>query len=153
MTQKTAAKRISRKIPALKPGLKSLERLVGSWKLSGPEIKGEVTFEWLEGGFFLVQRGRIEIWGRKIIFIEYIGYDANQGLCTSHLFDNYGNRFTYAWEIVGDKLTIWFGQKGSDNCFQGKFNRKGDRYSGAWKWPGGGYTATATKVMPILGAT
>ena len=34
------------------PGLKSLDKLVGTWKVSGPDIKGQVRFECLEGGFF-----------------------------------------------------------------------------------------------------
>src|SRR6478752_6534376 len=42
--------------PTPNPELKRLERLVGTWKVFGPEIDGQVTFEWLDGGFFLVQR-------------------------------------------------------------------------------------------------
>ena len=134
--------------PAPKPHarLRTLDRLVGSWKLSGPEMQGEVTFEWLAGGFFLVQHGTIEIWGRKIIFVEYIGCDAKSGTLVSHLFDNFGDLFTYVWEIDEDDLTIWFGRKDSDNHFNGKFTNNGDSYSGAWQWPGGGYQTTATRV-------
>jgi hypothetical protein len=33
------------------PDLKSLDRLVGTWKVSGPDIDGQVAFEWLESGF------------------------------------------------------------------------------------------------------
>lgn len=32
------------------PGLKSLNKWVGTWKVSGPDIKGQVRFEWMEGG-------------------------------------------------------------------------------------------------------
>lgn len=34
------------------PDLKRLGKLVGTWKVSG-EAQGQVTFEWMEGGFFL----------------------------------------------------------------------------------------------------
>jgi hypothetical protein len=37
------------------PALKKLERLVGTWRISGPDVEGEVTFEWMESGFFLIQ--------------------------------------------------------------------------------------------------
>ena len=35
------------------PDLKSLDRLIGTWKQSG-ELDGEITYEWAEGGFFLI---------------------------------------------------------------------------------------------------
>jgi hypothetical protein len=35
--------------------LKSLDRLVGTWEMSG-DVQGRVSFEWMEGGFFLIQR-------------------------------------------------------------------------------------------------
>jgi hypothetical protein len=35
--------------------LKNLaKRLVGTWEMSG-DVQGQVTFEWMEGGFFLIQ--------------------------------------------------------------------------------------------------
>jgi hypothetical protein len=91
--------------------LKNFGKLVGTWKISGPEIEEEVAFEWFDGGFFLMQRGWLSIWGRKIVFIEYIGYDEERQACVSHLFDNYGDFFTYVWEINVDQITIWFGRK------------------------------------------
>jgi hypothetical protein len=35
--------------------LKKLDRLVGKWKISGPKVNGYTTYEWMEGGFFLIQ--------------------------------------------------------------------------------------------------
>lgn len=126
--------------------LARLGRLVGTWRVSGPKVAGQETFEWLEGGFFLVQSGTIEYGGKTIRFVEYIGYDEKQHACSSHLFDNFGDLFTYAWDIDGDDITIWFGQRGSDNHFKGKFTKDGNSFSGAWEWPGGGYEATVTKI-------
>ena len=34
--------------------LKRLDRLVGTWELSG-DVWRTVTYEWMEGGFFLIQ--------------------------------------------------------------------------------------------------
>ena len=34
--------------------LKSLDRLIGKWKQAGG-VEGTVTYEWAEGGFFLIQ--------------------------------------------------------------------------------------------------
>jgi hypothetical protein len=45
--------------PTPAPGLKALgDRLVGTWKISG-ESEGETTCEWMDGGFFLIQRGHV----------------------------------------------------------------------------------------------
>lgn len=129
------------------PELKKLDRLVGSWNVKGPNITGRVTFEWLEGGFFLVQNVNFEYDGRKVKGVEYIGYDESKKVCTSHLFDNVGHIFTYAWEIDGNDIMIWFGHKDSQNRFKGKFSEDGNSYSGAWEWPGGGYEASATRII------
>jgi hypothetical protein len=40
--------------PQPSPDLKNLDRLVGTWEMSG-EVQGKVAFEWMEGGFFLIQ--------------------------------------------------------------------------------------------------
>jgi hypothetical protein len=126
--------------------LLSLARFEGSWRLSGPKMTGAVTFEWFDGGFFLVQRGWVKVRGREVHFVEYIGYDEARKACMSRLFDNFGDRFAYEWEVDGDDICISFGQKGSGNSFTGKFSADGDSFSGAWKWPGGGYSTVAKKV-------
>jgi hypothetical protein len=55
------------------PDLKSLDRLVGTWKQSGG-IDGQVIYECTEGGFFLIQRVDLEQYGQKIKGIEIIGH-------------------------------------------------------------------------------
>jgi hypothetical protein len=40
--------------------LRSLDRLVGMWNVSGG-AEGKVTYEWLEGGFFLLQRYDLKV--------------------------------------------------------------------------------------------
>jgi hypothetical protein len=45
--------------PRWAPGLEPLDRLVGTWKISG-EAEGESTYEWMEGGFFLIARGQLK---------------------------------------------------------------------------------------------
>jgi hypothetical protein len=144
----------------LKPDarLKSLNRLVGLWNVDGDRISGTVNFEWLEGGFFLVQKVDLIHDRRKIKGIEYIGFeqgweemqqtilDSSNKDITSHYFDNQGYTFTYTWEIEEDTLTIWGGTKGSPSKYLGKFSEDGNSNSGAWAWPGGGYESTMTRV-------
>ncbi len=53
------------------PDLKSLEKLVGTWNLSG-DTQGQITYEWMEGGFFLMQQVDFEHDGHRIKGLEII---------------------------------------------------------------------------------
>ena len=69
-------------LPEPDPALKRLDRMVGTWTMEGnlvgsveKNIKGETTFRWLPGGFFLEQRAHIDFAGVEIDALELIGYD------------------------------------------------------------------------------
>ena len=53
--------------------MKKLEKLIGTWQLSG-DTTGTVKYEWLEGGFFLIQKVNMILFGREIIATEIIGH-------------------------------------------------------------------------------
>lgn len=140
------------------PALKSLDVLVGTWDVSGDNISGQVRFEWLAGGFFLVQHTDMIHDGRPIKGMEIIGfekgweammgdptYTPNPDI-TSYQFDNAGYVLRYTWEIEGDTLTIWGGPKGSPAYYQGKFSADFRINSGRWVWPGGGYASAMTRI-------
>jgi hypothetical protein len=38
------------------PGVRRLEPLIGRWRIAGPDVEGELVYEWMEGGFFFIQR-------------------------------------------------------------------------------------------------
>ena len=135
------------------PGLKSLDKLVGTWRISGPEIQGQVSYQWLEGGFFLVQHVDFVHSGHKVKGIEIIGYERGFGATEpskdikSHWFDDEGNTFEYTYEVTDETLTIWGGERGSPAYYQGKFTTDGKTNSGAWVYPGGGgYKSSMTRV-------
>jgi hypothetical protein len=137
--------------PAPNPALKKLDRLAGTWRVFGPEIKGQVKFEWMEGGHFIVQSFDLNHAGHKAKGIEIIGYGRDwdgttSEECKSHLFDNDGNTFSYVWDLDGDSLTIWGGERGSPAYFKGTFSSDGNTLAGAWVWPGGGYESTMTRM-------
>ncbi|HEX2037537.1 MAG TPA: hypothetical protein VHS99_25455 [Chloroflexota bacterium] len=143
--------------PAPNPALRRLDVLVGTWDMkgreSGPEgeIHGRLVFEWLEGGYFLVQHFDIDHLGRRAKGIEIIGYGRDWGGqasedCTSQMFDNTGNAFSYTWDVEEETITIWGGQRGSSAAFKGRFSDDRNTVTGAWEWPGGGYQATMTRV-------
>jgi hypothetical protein len=134
------------------PALRSLGRLVGTWGVSG-EARGEVTYEWMEGEFFLIQRVDLEQFGQSSKGLEIIGRERPFGAdessedIKSRYYDNQGNTFDYVYELEGDTLTIWGGERGSPAFYKGTFSDDGDTLTGAWVYPGGGgYSSTATRV-------
>ncbi len=124
------------------PALRQLDRLEGEWDVTGSFLTGTVSFQWMEGEFYLIQRVDAEAGGRTIRGIEYIGFDEDTQTLRSHYMDIHGANFTYTWELDGDTLRTWFGEKDSNNFFVGRFAPDGSSYSGDWQWPGGGYSAT-----------
>lgn len=133
--------------------MKELDRLVGTWEVSGTDISGKVTYEWMEGGFFLIQYVDLEQYGQKIKGMEIIGQDKEFGAekptedIKSRYYDNLGNTFIYIYEIQGDTLTIWGGDKDSGACYKGQFSEDGNLNSGAWVYPdGGGYDSTMRRI-------
>ena len=152
MTKKNTNTETTKQLPKPYRGLKSLDRLVGTWKVSG-DAQGQVRFEWMEGGFFLMQHVNLEQGGQRIKGIEIIGYDRAFGATTpsknikSHWFDNIGDTFDYTYEVNNRTLTIWGGEKGSPAYYKGKWSNDGNTNIGAWHYPGGGgYEATMTRV-------
>jgi hypothetical protein len=134
------------------PALKALEGLIGSWKVKGREfgsegkIYGQVSFEWMENGAFLIQKVDLNHNGFNIKGFEYIGYDEESQSVKSRFFDTTGNLYEYVWELDGDSLTIWGGYAGSAAVFRGAFSSDNNRYSGHWEWPGGGYESTMIRI-------
>jgi hypothetical protein len=126
------------------------ERLVGTWKISG-EAEGETSWEWMEGGFFLIQRGWSRREGAEQTYLQIIGYDRMPGAepadsITGRLYTNHGETLAYVCEIDGDTMTIWMGEKGSPAVYTGTFSADGNTIEGGWEWPGGGYQETMTRV-------
>ena len=137
--------------PEANPDLKGLDRLVGTWEVSGG-AQGQVSYEWMEGGFFLIQHVELEQHGQRIKGIEIIGHEHPFGAepseeIKSRFYSNTGDTLDYVYELEGDTLTIWGGEKGSPAYYRGRFGARGDTLSGAWHYPGGGgYEATSTRV-------
>jgi hypothetical protein len=138
--------------PQPNPDLKSLDQLVGTWKVSGPDIKGKVTFEWMEGGFFLIQHFDFVQGGHKVKGMEVIGHLQPFGEepskdIRSRIYDTMGNTFDYTYEVNDETLMIWGGERGSPAYYEGKWSDDGNINSGAWHYPGGGgYESTMTRV-------
>jgi hypothetical protein len=116
------------------PDLKSLERLVGTWTISG-DAQGTVTYTWMDGGFFLMQHVDLVQDGRRIKGLEIIGHlkpfgeEPSEDI-KSRFYDTIGNTLDYVYELTGNTLTIWAGEKGSPAYFKGTFSDDGNTCTG-----------------------
>lgn len=135
----------------IKSNLKELDILVGKWKISGG-AEGTVTFEWMEGGFFLLQHVDLEQDKTKVKGIEYIGHlKSFDGVVSkdihSRYYDTMGNTFDYVYELRGKTLTIWAGEKNSPAYYKGTFSDDNNSCTGDWVYPGGGgYSSAMTRI-------
>ncbi|MBC8035110.1 MAG: hypothetical protein H7Y03_13245 [Chitinophagaceae bacterium] len=115
--------------------LKSLDRLVGSWETSDPSgadaVKGQSTFEWMEGGNFLVQHINLS----EAKGIEIIGYDEKSNSLKSHYFEgSTGKHLEYTYQLEDDTLTVSIDMPTAKGQFIGKFNDDNSEYKGRWDW-------------------
>jgi hypothetical protein len=130
--------------------VRSLDRLVGRWEVSGG-ARGTTIYEWMEGGFFLIQRVELDQDGQAISGLEIIGRERPfmaepSPHIKSRFYSNSGDTLDYVYELEGDTLTIWAGDKGSPAHYRGTFTEDGNTLTGGWAHPDGGYEATSTRV-------
>jgi Protein of unknown function (DUF1579) len=113
--------------------LRRLDRLVGRWtmevNLVGSDeknIKGETTFRWLPGGFFLEQRVRIDFMGQQIDALELIRYDPETDTFPSTVFSAFSpSPLPYRWDVRGDTVTIAVSYGPLDATFTGSWREDG----------------------------
>ncbi len=128
-------------LPQPDPALRRLDRLVGTWSMEGnlvgsdtKNIKGQATFRWLPGGFFMEQLFEMDFMGMKIHSQEVIAYDAETGTFPSTVYSNLSPApLPYRWEVGDDgsvTITVKYGPM--DSTFEGSFNEDGT-FTGGWR--------------------
>lgn len=121
--------------PTPHPDLQRLSALVGKWDWQGRSKSGDFTvtgwdtFEWLEGGFFLVERWEFDTAGEPSSGIAITGYDDPSQTCRTSYFDSGGTFDTYELEVRDDVLRITWDKY----RFKGSFNKAGDTVNGTWE--------------------
>jgi hypothetical protein len=144
-------------LPRPDPALKRLDRMVGTWTMEGnlvgseeKNIKGETTFRWLPGGFFLEQRAHIDFAGVEIDALELIGYDPESDTFPSTVFSGFSpTPLPYRWEVRDDSVKIAVSYDQLDATFTGRWRDDGT-FSGGWR-PNPGADETANPPYDIGG--
>ena len=128
-------------LPAPAPALRRLDRFVGTWSMEGHlvgsdeiTVRGETTFRWLPGGFFLEQAWTPQLPGLGDRELELIGYDPETETFPSSVFSNISpTPLPYRWEVDDDTLEdlgdLW--PVGRDVHRQPRRGRPGFR--GGWR--------------------
>src|SRR5689334_5383620 len=106
--------------------LKRLEKLVGTWKLTGrtlnskeDNITGWTTFEWLPGGFFLKAVGEIVFRGLPMQSLEIIAYDPERKMFPASVYSSMsGTALPYEWNVQGNTVI----HAGSGATYTGTFS-------------------------------
>lgn len=111
-------------MPTPDPALQRLNFLVGTWDLAGSTIEspmgpatpitGSETFEWMEGGFFLVHHwtSSFEVGGVKVVDTgyEFFDYDPASSQYRTHFFNSLGpydhDGSKYHGSFDGDALSV-----------------------------------------------
>ena len=114
--------------------LSGLEVLVGAWKTIAPgmEAEGRTTFEWLEGGGFLIERSLVS----RPEFpnsISIIGATGPDGGLQQHYFDSRGVARVYEMTLEGGTWTL--SREGPDwpQRYVGEFSEDGNTITGRWE--------------------
>jgi hypothetical protein len=109
-------------MPDRNPALEPFDALIGTWdteakhRLVDEVVQGSVTFEWLVGGHFLVQRSHND----HELFPDAISVigppEAGEGLVMEY-FDSRGVRRTYRVSLDDGVWRLWRDQPGFDQRF------------------------------------
>jgi hypothetical protein len=127
-------------LPQPDPALKKLDRFVGTWSMAGDlvggtgtNIRGQASFRWLPGGFFLEQHIELDFLGLTIDSTELVGYDPETKRFPSTVYSNMSPApLPYLWDVDGEDVTITVSYGPLDSTFEGRFGDDG-RFSGGWR--------------------
>jgi hypothetical protein len=111
-----------------------LRALTGSWTTEGShpllpdaEIRGRATFEWLDGGKFLIWRSHYDHPDIPDA-VSVIG--AADGRLAMHYFDARGVQRTYTVDMTPGTWRFWRDDPGFAQRFTGTFEDAGDTITG-----------------------
>ena len=123
---------------ARNPELAAFDPLVGEWTLEATHpmfpsttVNGRMTYAWLEGERFLVQRSSNDHPDFPDS-VSVIGFAADEEL-TAHYFDSRGVFRIYRVAMEGDTLRMWRDEPGFSQRLEAKLSPDGATLAGVWQ--------------------
>lgn len=127
--------------------------LIGTWEVEG-DVTGRTSYEWLPGGFFIIERVSLIQRGHPFEGVAVIGQargwrGAPSPDVVARFYDSEGNSIDAVYELLGTNLTIWIEERGSDTVYQAQFDNDWTMRRGRWTYPGGTVVESqAHKISP-----
>jgi hypothetical protein len=113
------------------PEAPPLEPLIGNWVLGDPSAPvGKASFEWLDGGFFVIQRWEVDI-TEAPNGIAILGDDPVTGELVQHYYDSRGVARVYGMSLEHGVWKLW--RDGDDFSQRFTATIDGDTIAGAWE--------------------
>ena len=124
-------------------GAEALEVLIGEWSMEvsmpgapAGDIGARVTFEWLPGERFLLERWQVPV-PEAPDGLAVIGLDEGRGTLLQHYFDSRGVARVYEMSLEGGVWKLWretpdFSPLDFAQRFEGTFSDDGDTIDGRW---------------------
>lgn len=131
------------------PGHQRLAAFLGTWTTEGRQLEGPIgpaapitaidTYEWLEGGFFMIHRFEGKVGDGSASCIEIIGHDPEAGTYPVYTFYNDGMKNEWTYRVEGRTWTLdgqWPDPNGGDAPMPVRctlvLSEAGDTMDGTW---------------------
>jgi hypothetical protein len=129
------------------PALAQLERFIGTWDVTanfGGQVMGGVTatFEWLEGGAFVIERNLLEaaadvpaeiLANSPLPTTRIVGYDDSAETFTVLYADRRGVARVYQMRLTDNRWEVWRDAPGFGQRFIAEFDAEGNTIAGRWE--------------------
>lgn len=123
------------------------ELLVGTWRVDGPDIRGQAEYQSKKGGRLLVAYVDFTLGDSRMRVIQHITHHQGRDTLQARYMDTMGDRTTYTWVFADRSIRVSLGEESSDTYFQATLNEDNSRYVGTWHYPEGGPSEQAESIV------
>lgn len=113
------------------------ELLVGTWRVDGPDIRGQAEYQSRNEGRLLVAYVDFSVSGSRMRVIQHIAHDEDRGALIARYMDTMGDEATYTWVLEDRTIRVSLSDQDSNTYFQATLNEDSSQYIGTWHYPEG----------------
>lgn len=114
------------------------ELLVGTWRVDGPDIRGQAEYHSKNGGHLLVAYVDFSVGDSRMRVIQHITHHQDSDTLLARYMDTMGDEATYTWVLEDRTIRVSLGETDSNTYFQATLNEDNSQYVGTWHYPEGG---------------